>query len=100
MLGGVLGLITFALLQTGLLVFASASQAEQSTFASNLGFLAVGFLSGFGWYAATQRIERLVNRFFAGGEDGKDAGGDEEVRGSTAPSGEEQDGVDERGERS
>ena len=64
-LGGVLGLIVFALLQSGLLVFSGGATPDDSYPVANLGFLAIGFLSGFGWYDATQRIGKLVKRFFA-----------------------------------
>lgn len=66
-LAAVLGLIVFALLQTGLLVFSggkSSAASEQNPEAAYLGFLATGFLAGFGWYEVTQRIRRLVVRFF------------------------------------
>jgi hypothetical protein len=68
LLGAVLGLIVFALLQSGLLIF-SGNTVNQTTVVANLGYLALGFLSGFGWYSATRRIERLVTRFFSENED-------------------------------
>jgi hypothetical protein len=64
LLGAVLGLIVFALLQSGLLIF-SGNAATGSTVVSSLGYVAVGFLSGFGWYTATRRIESIVSRFFS-----------------------------------
>lgn len=63
-LGGVLGLITFALVQSGLLVFSGSIQDADRNFVSNMAFLAIGFLSGFGWYPATLKIQSLVNKFF------------------------------------
>ncbi len=67
-LAGVLGLIVFALLQTGLLVFSGGVSASEDAALSNLAFLAIGFLSGFGWYDATQRIRRVVKRIFEDAE--------------------------------
>lgn len=66
LLAAVLGLIVFALLQSGLMVFAGASKGEPDDLA-RLGFLAVGFLAGFGWYEATESIRAIVVRFFSGG---------------------------------
>jgi hypothetical protein len=63
-LAGVLGLIVFALLQTGLLVFSGSIGPSDDAILSNLAFLAVGFLSGFGWYDATERIRSVVKQFF------------------------------------
>ena len=64
-LAAVLGLVVFALLQSGLLVFTGGGSTGQGSSVSNLGYLAVGFLSGFGWYQATMRIREIVSRFFA-----------------------------------
>lgn len=63
----VLGLIVFALLQSGLLVFAGGTQDETNELAQ-LGYLAVGFLAGFGWYEATESIKGIVHRFFSTGK--------------------------------
>ena len=64
-LASVLGLVVFALLQSGLLVFAGGGAADKADDLARLGYLAVGFLAGFGWYEATQSIQRLVKRFFS-----------------------------------
>lgn len=66
-LAAVLGLVVFALLQSGLLVFSGSKSPESQSDVSNLGYLAVGFLSGFGWLQATERIREIVSRFFAPG---------------------------------
>ena len=66
LLAAVLGLIVFALLQSGLMVFAGANKGEADDLA-RLGYLAVGFLAGFGWYEATESIRAIVVRFFSGG---------------------------------
>lgn len=65
LLAAVLGLIVFALLQSGLLVFAGHGKGEPDELA-RLGYLAVGFLAGFGWYEATSSIRAIVRRFFSG----------------------------------
>ncbi|WP_156675492.1 MULTISPECIES: hypothetical protein [unclassified Mycobacterium] len=63
-LGGVLGLVVFALLQSGLLIF-SGKPSSDTGLVTNLGYLAVGFLSGFGWDSATRRIETIITKFFS-----------------------------------
>ncbi|HEY0725869.1 MAG TPA: hypothetical protein VGD41_18115, partial [Pyrinomonadaceae bacterium] len=67
-LAAVLGLIVFALLQTGLLVFSgggsSAGIEPKNPAIANLGFLLTGFLAGFGWYDMVLLIRRMVQRFF------------------------------------
>jgi hypothetical protein len=65
LLGGILGLVTFALLQSGMLVFSGSTPTTGVTFVSRLSYLATGFLAGFGWLQATQGINRLVNRLFS-----------------------------------
>ena len=60
----VLGVMVFALLQTGLLVFAGTRTADSPSDVANLGYLAIGFLSGFGWLEATERVREIVSRFF------------------------------------
>ena len=65
-LASVLGLVVFALLQSGLL--AGGGSADKADDLARLGYLAVGFLAGFGWYEATQAIQRIVKRFFSSDE--------------------------------
>lgn len=67
LLAAVLGLVVFALLQSGLLVFAGGAK-DKADEVARLGYLAVGFLAGFGWYEATESIQRIVKRFFSTGE--------------------------------
>ena len=65
-LAAILGLVVFALLQTGLLVFSGGTSASgQNTEITYLGYLMVGFLSGFGWVQAVEKIREVVQRFFA-----------------------------------
>lgn len=64
-LAAVLGLIVFALLQTGLLVFSGGGSSGPDSEISHMGYLAVGFLSGFGWVQAVEKIREVVKRFFA-----------------------------------
>jgi hypothetical protein len=67
LLGAVLGLVVFALIKSGLLVFSGiAAEPQNPSFSANLSYIGVGFLAGFGWYQATQGIERLVKKFFSG----------------------------------
>lgn len=72
LLAAVLGLVVFALLQSGLLVFAGQAKGEPDELA-RLGYLAVGFLAGFGWYEATDSIRAIVKRFFNSGGGGSKA---------------------------
>jgi len=71
-LASVLGLVVFALLQSGLLVFAGGGSADKADDLARLGYLAVGFLAGFGWYEATQAIQRIVKRFFSSDDPNSD----------------------------
>lgn len=64
-LAAALGLMVFALMQSGLLVFTGGTAPAADATVSNLGYLAIGFLSGFGWFQATERIRDIVTRFFA-----------------------------------
>ena len=64
----VLGGVVFALVQGGLLVFAGATAPESSTVA-DLGYLGLGFLSGFGWNAVTEKLRQLINQLFGGPPD-------------------------------
>ena len=64
-LAAVLGLIVFALLQSGLLVFSGGISSSSNSEIAQLGYLAVGFLSGFGWLQAVEKVREIVQRFFA-----------------------------------
>lgn len=64
-LATILGLVIFALLQSGLLILNGGMSADSKSEVSNLGYLAIGFLSGFGWFQATERIRDIISRFFA-----------------------------------
>lgn len=63
-LAATLGLIIFALLQSGLLIFSGNLSGNGQAETANLGYLTIGFLAGFGWYRVTKVIERLVTRVF------------------------------------
>ncbi len=65
LLAGILSLVVFALMQGGLLVFGELKAPEEFSHITGLAYLAIGFLSGFGWYPATQKIEQIVARFFS-----------------------------------
>jgi hypothetical protein len=61
-----ISIVIYALLRSGILVFAGGgNQADMQI--ANYGYLAVGFLSGFGWYDAVQSIRATIKRFFASG---------------------------------
>ena len=63
-LASILGLMVFALMQSGLMIFSGTAADAETSATTNLGYLSIGFLSGFGWYPATQRINQIVSRFF------------------------------------
>ena len=67
-LAAILGLVVFALLQSGLLILGGGNSTKPSE-VTNLGFLAIGFLSGYGWYDVVQRIKRLITRMFTESND-------------------------------
>ena len=60
----VLGIIVFALLKSGLLIFAGGISADKISETSRLGFLAIGFITGFGWYQFTKKLQGLVTKAF------------------------------------
>jgi hypothetical protein len=62
-----LSIVIYALLRSGLLVFAGGAGSGDSSTTSNFGYLAVGFFSGFGWYDAVQSIQAAIKRFFSSG---------------------------------
>ena len=64
-LSAVLGLTVFVLLQSGLLVFSGEMGTSNEVSIQNLAYLGIGFLSGFGWYDATRRIQKIVKNFFS-----------------------------------
>lgn len=61
-LAGIVGLMTFALLQSGLLIFSGGVQ--NATPVSHLGYLALGFLSGFSWYRFTSKADEIASNLF------------------------------------
>ncbi|MDL1911114.1 hypothetical protein FBQ81_10590 [Chloroflexi bacterium CFX6] len=68
-LSAVLGLTVFVLLQSGLLIFSGEMGTSDEISIQNLAYLGIGFLSGFGWYDATRRIQKIVRNFFSGKEE-------------------------------
>lgn len=64
-LSAVLGLTVFVLLQSGLLIFSGEMGTSNEISIQNLAYLGIGFLSGFGWYDATRRIQKIVRNFFS-----------------------------------
>lgn len=64
----ILGGIVFALIQGGLLVFASGAAAATSEVA-DMGYLGLGFLAGFGWNSVTEKLRQLINQLFGGSAD-------------------------------
>jgi hypothetical protein len=64
-LAAALGLIVFGLLQSGLLILSGGAGDSSNSEVRNLGFLAIGFLSGFGWNDVTRRLQQIVRRFFS-----------------------------------
>ena len=91
-LAAVLGLVVFALLQTGLLVFsgggASSGTDPKNPAIANLGFLVTGFLAGFGWYDMVLLIRRLVQRFFHDSNEEEADGRDDGITARIAREGE------------
>ena len=62
-LAAVIGLVIFALLQSGLLVFSGSSTGISPV--SHLGYLSIGFISGYGWYQFTVKIDELVGKLLS-----------------------------------
>ena len=66
-LAATVGLIIFCLLQSGLFVFSGGgpSLKMEETPVSKMAYISVGFLAGFGWMNAVEKIREIVSRFFA-----------------------------------
>ena len=66
-LAGTVGLIIFCLLQSGLFIFSGGIQniKIEETSISKVSYISVGFLSGYGWMSAVDKIHEVVTRFFA-----------------------------------
>ena len=66
-LAATVGLIIFCLLQSGLFVFSGGTQgtASAESNSARMGYISVGFLSGFGWMNAVEKIREVVVRFFS-----------------------------------
>jgi len=84
-LSAVLGLTVFVLLQSGLLIFSGEMGTSNEVSIQNLAYLGIGFLSGFGWYDATRRIQKIVKNFFSEKESHP---GEDKPRDETAPAAE------------
>lgn len=64
-LAGTLGIVVYALLRTGLLVFAgnaTSGTAHPVSESGHLAYLVAGFLGGFGWFELLMRLRRMVFR--------------------------------------
>ena len=75
----ILGIVVFALVQSGLLVFGNGSLNSEQSNVAFLGSLSIGFLAGFGWYSATQKLRSLVKQFFGGDSDSQSAATKQQV---------------------
>lgn len=60
----ILGAIVFALIQGGILVFASGAAPATGSETANLGYLGTGFLAGFGWNSVTEKLRQLIDQLF------------------------------------
>jgi hypothetical protein len=63
----VLGDVVFALIQGGLLVFATGTPS--ATALADMGYFGLGFLAGFGWNSVTEKLRELINQLFGGSPD-------------------------------
>lgn len=63
-LAAIIGLIIFALFQSGLLVFAGNFSNENSPVTAELGFTAVGFVAGYSWHDVITKFREISNGLF------------------------------------
>jgi len=63
-LAAIIGLMVFALFQSGLLVFAGNISNENTPVTAELGFAAVGFLSGYSWHEVVEKFRDLSQSLF------------------------------------
>lgn len=69
-LASILGLVVFAVIQSGILFFAPTSHSGIASTATatavnraHFGFFAIGFLVGYDWYEVSQRLSSLIRRY-------------------------------------
>lgn len=65
LLASIIGLIVFALLQSGLLVFSGSNTEDKTSSVSHLGYLSIGFISVYGWYQFTVKVDELVGKLLS-----------------------------------
>jgi hypothetical protein len=58
-----LGVVIYGLLKTGLLVF-TGSVTNDNVDTARLGYLTIGFLSGFGWFKLIGKIKKIIDELF------------------------------------
>lgn len=63
-LAAIIGLIVFALFQSGLLVFSGNFSNEESPVTAELGFTAVGFVAGYSWHDVITRFREISDGLF------------------------------------
>lgn len=56
----------YALIRAGLFVFGAEFDADKTTDLSILSFFAIGFISGFAWFEAVNRIQDIARKIFGG----------------------------------
>lgn len=74
-LASIIGLIVFALFQSGLLVFSGNLSTEESPVTAELGFTAIGFVAGYSWHDVVSKFREISDGFFRKEQNGKPAGG-------------------------
>jgi len=63
-LASIIGLIVFALFQSGLLVFSGSFSNEKAPVTAELGFTAVGFISGYSWHDVINKFRDISQGLF------------------------------------
>ncbi|GAD64044.1 hypothetical protein [Aquipseudomonas alcaligenes] len=63
-LSTIIGILVFALFQSGLLVFSGAMSGEQAPKTAEFGFAAVGFVSGYSWHHVVGKIREISASLF------------------------------------
>lgn len=63
----ILGQVVFALVQGGILVFATGTPSADAL--AEMGYFGFGFLAGFGWNSVTEKLRELINQLFGGSPD-------------------------------
>ncbi len=74
-LAAIIGLMVFALFQSGLLVFAGTVSNENAPVTAELGFTAIGFISGYSWPNVISKFRDISDGLFPRASDSSDAKG-------------------------